>query len=377
MEIKNENKNRNDVGKRAGLIGILTNVFLATAKLFAGIISSSMSIIADAINNFSDGISSVVTMIGFKLAQKPADADHPYGHARFEYVASLFVSILVLFVGFELGKSSLQKIFSPEPIVFSILSVVILSISIIVKLALSIYNYKMAKLINSDALRATAIDSRNDAIVTFFVLIATIVERFSSLQVDGYMGLLVAIFILYSGVNLVKETISPILGSKNNEQTKKIILDKLKDYPVVIGYHDLMIHDYGPGTCFCSIHFEIDKNHDPLYVHELIDKFERECFALGINLTVHYDPVVTDSEELNLLKHTVISALVNLNNDLSIHDFRIIPCDGFTKVFFDLPLPDCLCDKKQLLTATVNDAMNGLCIGRYQAEITFDSIDFN
>ena len=316
-------------------------------------------------------------MIGFKLAQKPADSDHPYGHARFEYVASLFVSILVLFVGFELGKSSLQKIFAPEPIIFSYLSVAILSVSIIVKLALAFYNFKMAKLINSDALKATAIDSRNDAIVTFFVLIATIVEHFSALQVDGYMGLLVALFILYSGINLVKETISPILGTKNNEETKRLILSKLKDYPVVIGYHDLMIHDYGPGTSFCSIHFEIDKNHDPLYVHELIDKFERECLALGINLTVHYDPVVTDSEELNLLKHAVISALLTVNNSLTIHDFRIIPCDGFTKVFFDLPLPDQLSGEKGQITALVNDVMNGLSIGRYQAEITFDSIDFN
>ena len=336
-----------------------------------------MSIIADALNNFSDSISSVVTMIGFKLAQKPADADHPYGHARFEYVASLFISILVLFVGFELAKSSVQKILTPEPIIFSIASIIILSISIIAKSLLSIYNFKMAKAINSDALKATAIDSRNDAIVTFFVLVATILERITSLQVDGYMGLLVSLFILYSGITLIKETLTPILGAKNNEQTKKIILDKIKEYPVVIGYHDLMIHDYGPGTSFCSIHFEIDKNHDPLYIHELIDKFERECAALGINLTVHYDPVVTDSEELNLLKHTVTSTLLKINNSLSIHDFRIIPCDGFTKVFFDLPLPDALSSKKELLTATINDAMNGLCIGRYQAEITFDSIDFN
>ena len=332
--------NRTDIGKKAGLIGVITNMFLALFKLIAGIISKSTSIIADAVNNFSDGISFVITLIGFKLSQKPADADHPYGHARFEYVASLIVSIVIMFVGFELAKSSIEKIVSPQAIAFSLIIVGILSVSILVKVILCVYNAKTAKKINSATLKATAADCRNDAIVTTVILIATLVEHFTGLSVDGYAGLLVAGFILFSGIMLVRETSSPILGKKNDDALKKIILEKIEEYPIVVGYHDLMIHDYGPGISFCSIHFEIDKNLDPLFVHEFIDKFEREMGQYGTTMTVHYDPVVTDSPELNRWKRTAINALLEKDGRLSLHDFRSIPCDGSQKCF-----STCLCPK--------------------------------
>lgn len=370
-------KDRNRIGKQAGFIGIIANLLLASGKLAVGILSLSTSIIADALNNFSDGLSSVVTILGFKLAQKPADRDHPFGHARFEYVASLIISIMVVFVGFELAKSSIEKIISPEPVQFSIVTVIILGVAILVKLFLCLFNYNVAKSIESEAVRATAIDCRNDAIMTTIVLIATLVEHFTSIKIDAYVGLLVSIFIIYSGVKLTKETISPILGKKNNSELKQKILDKIKEYPIVINYHDLVIHDYGPGISFCSIHFEIDKNHDPLYVHELIDKFEREFLEIGVNLTVHYDPVVTDSDEINTLKHAVLNALVNFDTKLSVHDFRIIPCDGFTNVFFDLPLDADLNDKKEQIKNAVDRAINDTGLKRYHAEITFDSVDFN
>ena len=372
-----ENTNRNDQGKIAGLIGIIINALLACGKLLAGILSASITIIADALNNFTDGISSVVTMIGFKLAQKPADAEHPYGHARFEYVASLIISIIILFVGFELVKSSFEKIFSPEPIVFSIITIVILAVSILVKFGLFIYYKNVANKIDSDTLKAISFDCRNDSIVTFTVLASIIFETLTNIQIDSFMGLAVAVFIIISGIKLTLETISPILGKKNNEELKQLILDKLKEYPIVIAYHDLMIHDYGPGTAFCSIHFEIDKNHDPLYVHELIDKFEREFLAYGISLTVHYDPVITDSPELNTLKHTVLSTLVEIDNRLSLHDFRSIPCDGFTKVFFDVPIPDDLLGQEKSIIEKVSFALNQLGDKKYQPEITFDSHNFN
>lgn len=372
-----KNFNRNKIGKRAGIIGILANLFLAVAKLIVGLLSFSMSIIADALNNFSDAISSIVTLIGFKLAQKPADSDHPFGHARFEYIASLVVSIMVLFVGFELIKSSIEKIISPTPIEFSTTLIIILIAAIIIKVSLAIYNNRVAKLIESNTLKATATDCFNDAIITTVVLLASIIEHFFEFKIDAYMGLLVALFIVYSGINLTKETISPILGKKNNSEIKQKILDKIKEYPVVIGYHDLMIHDYGPGISFCSIHFEIDKDHDPLYIHELIDKFEREFLEIGINLTVHYDPVVTDSEELNTLKHAVVLALINFDTRLTIHDFRTIPCDGFTKVFFDLTLPDDLQNEKEQLKEIVADTLNSTSTKIYQTEITFDSLEFN
>ncbi|MBE7084002.1 MAG: cation transporter [Clostridiales bacterium] len=372
-----EQKSRAQIGKMAGLIGIIANVILASGKLVIGVLSASMSIIADAINNFTDGISSVVALIGFKLSQKPADADHPFGHARFEYVSSLIVSIIVMFIGFELAKSSIEKIFNPEAINFSVLTLIILLISIVGKLALCFFNYSIAKKIDSTTLKATAMDCRNDVIMTSVILFATLFEYFTSIKIDGYTGLAVAIFIMISGFNLIKETSSPILGKKNDDHLKDLILDKIKEYPIVIGYHDLMIHDYGPGISFCSIHFEIDKNLDPLYVHELIDKFEREIAEYGTSLTVHYDPVITDSKELNILKHAVTNCIVNVDVRMSIHDFRTIPCDGFSKVFFDLALPENLENKKDELKTLIENELNSLGLGIFQAEITFDSIAFN
>ncbi len=371
------NDNRLSQGKKAGIIGIFTNVILASGKLIAGLISGAVSIVADALNNFTDGLSSLITLLGFKASQKPADNDHPFGHARYEYVAGLIVAMLVVLVGFELFKSSLEKIITPSSVNFTIITLIILVVSTLVKIALFTYNYIISKKINSETLKATAIDCRNDAIMTSLVIVAMLIERFSGAMIDGYTGILIALFIMYSGIKLTFETISPILGKRNDEELKNKILDKIKEYPIVIGYHDLMIHDYGPGVSFCSIHFEIDKNLDPLYVHEIIDKFEREFLNIGVSLTVHYDPVVTDSPELNKLKKATIDELIDIDNRLSLHDFRSIPCDGFTKVFFDIPLPYDLEKQKDQIKSKVESALNSLEMGVYQAEITYDSEPFN
>ncbi len=368
---------RNNLGKRAGLVGIIANLTLATGKLVVGILSASISIIADAVNNFSDGISSVVAMIGFKLAQKPADSDHPFGHARFEYVSGLIVSILVIIVGVELAKNSIEKLITPEPIQFSLITAIVLIIAILVKTFLAVYNGTIGKKIDSETIKAMSVDCRNDVIITSIVLVSMLIEHYLQISVDAYMSLLVSVFIVYSGIKFTKETVSPILGKKNNSELKQKILDKIKEYPIIINYHDLMIHDYGPGISFCSIHFEIDKNHDPLYVHEIIDKFEREFAATGVNLTVHYDPVVTDSKELNDLKHAIVSALVKFDARLTVHDFRIIPCDGFKKVFFDLPLPEQLQPKKKEIEDLIDCVLNQNPTENYKAIITFDSSDFN
>ena len=378
MEKDNVNAlDRNAVGKRAGLVGIIVNVLLATGKLIAGILTASISVIADAVNNFTDGLSSVVTLIGFRLAQKPADADHPYGHARFEYISSFVVSITVLLVGFELLKSSVEKIITPEPIEFSVVAVVILAVSILGKLGLSIYSKIIGDKIDSDALRASAIDSRNDVIITVAVLVCVILDRFVNFPIDAYEGVAVSIFILYSGIKLVKETISPILGGKNDEKIKNAIIEKIKEYPIVVGYHDLMIHDYGPGVWFCTIHFEIDKNEDVLYVHELIDKFEREFLKDGITLTVHYDPVVTDSEEINLIKSVLTSALNSYDKRLTFHDLRCISCDGHTKVFLDVPIFEDMVDDKTAISCAIQTALNSIEGVNYLALITYDSASFN
>ena len=378
MDKQNKMLDRNAIGKRAGIVGIIVNVLIASGKLIAGLLTASISIVADAVNNFTDGLSSLVTIIGFKLAQKPADADHPYGHARFEYVSSFIVSLTVLFVGFELLKGSIEKIINPAPIDFSIVAIVILVVSILGKLGLSIYNKIVGEKIDSDALRATAIDSRNDVIITVAVLVAMVIEKIFSFQVDAYMGVLVSDFILYSGANLIKETVTPILGSKNDEKIKTAIVNKIKEYPIVIGYHDLMIHDYGPGVWFCSIHFEIDKNEDVLYVHELIDKFEREFLKDGITLTVHYDPVVTDSEEINAIKSAIEKVINAYDERLTFHDLRTIPCDGFTKVFLDIPIHEDMHDSKKGIVTLVQSALDSVDNGIvYSAEITFDSASFN
>ena len=374
---ENKSEKRLKQGKMAGLISIIVNVFLATGKLIAGILSASVSIIADAVNNFTDGISSLVTLIGFKLSQKPADEDHPFGHARFEYISSLIVSVIILFVGFELGKGSIEKIISPTAINFGLITVIILAVSILGKVGLAIYNGVLAKKINSSALKATSADSRNDAIITTAVLIAGIVEYYSGFAIDGYVGIGVALFILISGIALVRETSSVILGVKNDDRLKDIILEKIKEYPIVVGYHDLMIHDYGPGISFCSIHFEIDKNLDPLYVHEIIDKFEREFIEYGTQLTVHYDPVVLDSPELNALKKVALDTLINIDNRLSLHDFRSIPCDGFSKVFFDVPFPQDMAGREAEIKNEVESAINAIGDITYEAIITFDSVSFN
>jgi len=372
-----DNEKRANMGQRAGQIGVAVNLLLALGKLAVGLISSSMSIVADAVNNFSDGVSSVVTLIGFRLAKKPADEDHPYGHARFEYISSLIVSIFIIVVGFELAKGSVEKIFAPTAINFSLLTAVILALSVAVKLALYIYNSRMARKIDSVTLKATAADCRNDAVITSVILAVSITEHFAKVKIDGFAGLAVALFILINGIMLVRETSSPILGKKNDSRLRGLILDKIKEYPIVIGYHDLMIHDYGPGISFCSVHLEIDRRLDPLYVHEVIDRFEREFNAYGTVLTVHYDPVVTDDPELNELKHTVIAVLVDRDNRLSIHDFRSIPCDGFTKLFFDLSLPEELAGREKEIKYMIDARLESLYPGRYQTEITFDSDAFN
>lgn len=364
-------------GKLAGVIGIISNIVLAGVKLLIGIISGSVSIIADALNNFSDSFSSVITLAGFKASQRPADADHPFGHARYEYIAGLMVSMLVVLVGFELGKSSIEKVINPTHIAFDLFVAIVLSLSILVKLGLAIFNSTLSKQIGSDALKATAIDCRNDCVITAVVLITSIIEHYTGYFIDGIVGILIAVFILYSGIKLTLETISPLIGKKNDENIKNIILEKIKEYPIVIGYHDLMIHDYGPGISFCSIHFEIDYTLDPLYVHELIDKFEREFLDIGVNLTVHYDPVVTDSPELNVIRETIIKQLVNFDERLSMHDLRTIPCSGFTKVFFDVPLPFDLAKQKDNIKEDIEKALNYISDISYQAEITFDSAEFN
>lgn len=361
------------IGKLSGAVGIICNCLLAAGKLIVGHMTSSMSITADGLNNLSDGASSVVTLLGFKLAEKPADRKHPYGHARIEYIAGLTVAVMILFIGLELGKSSVEKLIDPEPIEFSFTAVWVLCASILVKLFMMLFNLKMGRRINSNALLATAADSRNDVMTTSAVLAASIVEHFYDVRIDGVMGIAVSLFILYSGVKLAGETMSPLLGEGANPELQKQITDYINGCPMVLGCHDLMVHDYGPGRRYASIHVEIDKNEDPMACHARIDRMERECLKnYGTHLVIHYDPVVTDDPEVNSTKRLVNTIIKVRDGRLTIHDFRMVDDGESVKMSFDMILPEDLRGQEQSIKETVEKALNSLDSKKYYADITFD-----
>lgn len=361
------------IGKLSGAVGIICNCLLAAGKLIVGHMTSSMSITADGLNNLSDGASSIVTLLGFKLAEKPADRKHPYGHARIEYIAGLTVAVMILFIGLELGKSSVQKFINPEPIEFSFTAVWVLFASILVKLFMMLFNLKMGRKINSNTLLATAADSRNDVMTTSAVLAASIVEHFYDVRIDGVMGIAVSLFILYSGIKLAGETMSPLLGEGANPELQKQITDYINGCPMVLGCHDLMVHDYGPGRRYASIHVEIDKNEDPMACHARIDRMERECLKnYGTHLVIHYDPVVTDDPEVNSTKRLVNTIIKVRDGRLTIHDFRMVDDGESVKMSFDMILPEDLRGQEQSIKETVEKALNSLDSKKYYADITFD-----
>ena len=377
-ENKDAPKVRAGVGRLSGITGIVCNVLLFAGKLIVGILSGSVSITADAMNNLSDAASSIVTLIGFKLAEKPADQEHPYGHARYEYLSGLAVAAMILIIGFELAKTSVEKIISPEAVSFTIPTAVVLIGSIAVKLWLSVFNRRLGKHISSGALLATAADSRNDVISTTAVLVAGVVEHFTHWRVDGYMGLAVALFILYSGVTMAKETISPLLGEAASPELRKLIVEILENEPRVLGYHDLMVHDYGPGQRFASLHVEMDQKEDPLLCHEIIDNLERRCLQKhNVHLVIHYDPVVTDDEEQDALRTYLQQTLAQMDSRLSLHDFRMVRGKGHTNLIFDIALPQDKKGKEKEIKQGIANALAALDQGTFYTVITFDPEAFN
>lgn len=359
------------------MTGVVCNLLLAVAKLLVGILSGSVSITADAMNNLSDATSSIVTFLGFKLSERPADSEHPYGHARYEYLSALVVAGIVLIIGFELGKTSVEKIFNPAPTSFSLILLFVLLGSILVKLWLFCFNRKLGNLVDSKALLATAADSRNDCVATSAVLISALIEKYSGLCLDGYIGLAVSAFILYSGINLAKETISPLLGENASAELQSLIVDYVSSHPKVLGYHDLYVHDYGPGRRFASLHVEMDSKEDPLLCHEIIDDMERECFTShGIQLVIHYDPVVTDDPELNRMHEKVDTILKRFDQRLSIHDFRMVQGRGHTNLIFDVVLPDALRKQENAIRAHLTESLSGED-KTYYTVITFDCAAFD
>ena len=367
---------RSAVGKVSGSVGIAANVLLFLGKLLAGILSGSVSITADALNNLSDASGSLLTLVGFRLAGKPADAHHPYGHARFEYLSGLAVAAMIMLIGFELGRTSVKKILHPEPVVFSWIMAVVLLMSIGMKLWLYLLNRQLGIRIRSSALLATAADSRNDCITTAAVLAASLMEHFLNWRVDGIMGLGVAFFILWSGWGLVKDTISPLLGECADPELRQKLVEYVQEHPKVLGYHDLMVHDYGPGRQYASLHVEMDCREDPLLCHEIIDHLEWECQRrYGVHLVIHYDPVVTDDPELTSMKNRVNEWLYLRDYRLRQHDFRMIPGRSHMNLVFDVALPWDLRGQEEVIRQEIEEELNRQGPLAYHVRITYDLTD--
>ncbi len=362
------------IGSLSGTVGICCNALLFLMKLIVGALTGSVSITADALNNLSDASGSILTLVGFRLADKPADEHHPYGHARAEYLSGLAVAVLILFIGFELVKSSVDKIFHPSPVTFSAPAAGVLVASIGVKLWMALFNRDLGKRIGSTTLAATSADSRNDCVATSAVLLAAIIEHTLDLRIDGYIGLGVAAFILYSGWNLAKDTISPLLGENADPELQEKIVDYIQAQPKVLGYHDLMVHDYGPGQRFASLHVEMDAREDPLECHELIDDMERECLnSHNVHLVIHYDPVITDDPELRRLKEEVSALLRTRDRRLSLHDFRMVQGRRHMNLVFDVALPSDLRQQGAQIRQWLEDTLNETEPAVYHVKITYDT----
>ena len=332
---------RSAIGKTAGGVAIGVNVLLSLLKILAGafLLGGSVSVIADGVNNLSDAASGLISLLGFKLAEKPADAEHPYGHGRYEYLSGLMVALLILVIGVELLKSSVVKIFSPGKTGISLIALSILLFSILGKLWLMYFNRNLSLRIHSETLRATSADSRNDVITTLSVLIAALISRFTGFDLDGYIGAAVALFILYSGYGLVKSTIDPLLGKAPDQSFIDHIEQKVLSYEGVLGTHDLMVHDYGPGRQFASIHVEISADIDALKGHELIDRIEQDFKKEGLSVVIHYDPICNSDSELGEFRLWLEQEVKKIDPSLSIHDIRMVPCATHTNLIFDCVVP--------------------------------------
>ena len=333
-------KMRQEYGVLCGVVGILLNILLFIGKFIAGTISHSIAITADAINNLSDAGSSFVTLIGFKLAGAKPDPEHPFGHGRIEYLAGLGVSFLILLMGVELAKNSVQKILHPVSVQISTLSIAVLSASILVKLYMAYYNHAIGKKIRSATMAATATDSLSDAAATTVVLLAMLFLAVTGINIDGYCGILVAVFILAAGIGAAKETVSPLLGQAPDPEFVKEIKELVMQHEEVLGIHDMAVHDYGPGRKMISLHAEVPAEGNILELHDVIDNIENELRrTLGCEATIHMDPIVTSDEHVSETKSAVSSLIKAIDKDLSIHDFRMVVGETHTNLIFDILAP--------------------------------------
>lgn len=361
-------------GNLAGITGIVCNVLLCAIKFFTGLFTGSISITADAVNNLSDASSGVITLLGFKLAGKPADPEHPYGHARMEYLAGLVVSFVILLIGVQLAGESVQKILHPAAATFGIVPAVMLVFSILVKLWMAGFYRNIGKKIDSTTLLAASADSRNDVISTGAVLLALLISAWTDLDLDGWMGMAVALFILYSGIGLIKDTLDPLLGRAPSEELTRRVEEKILSYEGILGTHDLMVHDYGPGQCFASVHVEMSAEMNVMRSHDIIDTIERDFHEQDhIHLVIHYDPIEIGIEAVGTMRQWVTERVHAVSPLLSIHDFRMVKGALHTNLIFDVAAPSSYestdAEIKQQIQRSVQENANG---ETYYCVITVD-----
>lgn len=337
---KNSPEVRRACGSAVSIVGIIANILLAAFKMLAGILSGAISITADAMNNLSDAGSQVVSFISFKISGKPADRDHPFGHARIEYVASMIVSFIVLLVGFELMTDSVSKIFNPEPTTYNALVIIILVASIAIKLWLFVFGRSAAKKINSEVVKAAATDSLSDAIATSAVLASIIICRATGFDTDGYMGVIVAVIVMIAGIKILNETKNSILGSAPEPELIEEIIRITREYPEALGIHDMVVHNYGPGNTIASFHVEVDGMQNVFHTHDVIDTIEKRLFLeLSVRATVHMDPIVTDDERVSELREKVLALVRQIDERLDLHDFRFVEGVTHSNLIFDVNVP--------------------------------------
>ena len=369
---KSEADLRKAYGVLCGAAGIGLNILLFLGKFFAGTLAGSIAITADAFNNLSDAGSSFVTMLGFQLAGQKPDSDHPFGHGRIEYLSGLGVSLLILLMGFELAKSSLEKILHPQPVEFDLLVLAILAVSIAVKLYMFFYNHRLGKKLNSSAMLATATDSLSDTVATTAVLVATLVGHFSGLMIDGWAGILVALFILWSGFNAARDTINPLLGTPPTHEFVEEIRDLVMAHPAIIGIHDLIVHDYGPGRVMISLHAEVSAAGNVLDIHDEIDNVEKELQEkLGCHAVIHMDPIVIDDGVTADTRKRVQALVHCIDDQISIHDFRMVVGPTHTNVIFDAVVPFGFHLADDEVAKKIQDAVRVLD-GNYYAVVTVE-----
>ncbi len=368
----NTERGRSEVGSLAGTVGILCNLLLTCWKLVAGMVSGSVAIAADGLNNLTDAASSIVTLIGFRFARRPADAHHPYGHARAEYLTGLWVAVLILFIGVELGKSSLEKILNPVPVEFGPTAFGVLLASIALKLWMSAFVGKLGRLIDSKALLATSMDSRNDVIATTGVLLGCLAKWAFDWNIDGWVGLCVAVFVLKSGFGMAMETMSPLLGEQADPELVEKLQNLVLSHEGILGIHDLLLHDYGPGRCFASAHVELSAEEDPLQCHEIIDHMECDALEqLGIHLVIHHDPVAVNDGEWTEIGAKLRSVVEAMGGGMTVHSFRLVRSHGESKVVFDLAVPYGKSTQREDIQMHLSREMEGLGV-HYPLVIRFD-----